>query len=793
MTNSCCVTLIGVLRLFMAFGTCLVFTFASISTRAAYQSAISGKTEAGVDRFLIAQREGVGKNPSAVEFAIRLKESKDRFQQGEIIHIELSFSSTLPNSYQLDGGLYDRGGRLDIDSFHIDPPDGAVDPLKGREPSSMGGLRSMPTLDVKPYLIVRDLNEYLRFDKPGKYRLYVVSNRVRHQPPAAVPATSNIIEFTVLPLDPEWAGKQYKSALMTLDDDRSYPNSSRRDEEVRSATRVIRFLGTEDAVRYMVRHLDNAQDDFGFGLMGSPLQATVVKEMEDGLEQPDCAVSDWYLSVLCSCSYGQKYSRWPEPYPGAEDKAKLALWQQEQAKAQLARNAIRQAYMDKLATAVPRKEGRTKAITLNAFISEMRRAPNDRADLPVDLVKKLSSELARVFFDLPAWAQQYLIKYQWDLIKSQEMMPVLERYYENPSQEKNTNDTSLAGIALRRIFEMEPKRGRELMLREIAHPTGRVQFEALAMLPDKTLPQMDDAFASAMEKSPYPSLEQYFLQAQLMARYGTPAILPRVKAAVLEKGSSWPCGLLTPVIAYCLRVDPAFGAAELGKALSSTRLANKDCRSRMLGTVAGLYACPELEALAVHYLEDPDPEMVIDCAETLGKHGTAQAEAPLWKRFQKWHDEWNNRSEEMQSRMIQGRPELVMSHRMEMAFFSALANAQGWLADAEKLKRIQSLCLSSSIKQTAGYMISDAEGPKKRISFTQGSGDSWSFEVAQYRNISSLETLKAKLAQFTEGTVFYGPAFSTGEATEKKKAVFEELKRFLAGLGMRLEELQQPK
>ena len=40
-------------------------------------------------------------------------------------------------------------------------------------------------------------------------------------------------------------------------------------------------------------------------------------------------------------------------------------------------------------------------------------------------------------------------------------MPVLERYYQNPSQEKNWIDPTAAGIALQRIFELDPKRGRK--------------------------------------------------------------------------------------------------------------------------------------------------------------------------------------------------------------------------------------------------------------------------------------------------------------------------------------------
>jgi hypothetical protein len=787
----------GFLRVLVAIWT-LSFSWLSFSIFADSKSPISGNTETGADQFLVAQQEGVAKNPTGVIFTIRLKDNKDRFQQGEIIPVELSLSSTVPKTYQLDGGLYDRGGRLNVDSFHADPADGAVDPLKDQEPSSGGGIRSVPILDEKPYLIMRDLNEYLRFEKPGKYRLYVVSNRVQRQFGFAIPSTSNIVEFTVLPADAEWAKKQLKSAITILEDTKDYSDVGRHEEEVRSAARVIRFLGTDDALRYMVQHFDISQE-FGYGLMALPSHSTVVKEMEAGLEQPDCAVSNWYLSILCSCSFDQKYSLRSDPYPGTGDKAKLEIWQREHAKAQLARDEIRNEYFNRLMGAVLEKKGQAKAVSLDTLLTEVGRVPKDRQPLPPDFVAKLPSELARVFFDLPATSQGLLLEFQWTLIKGPEMTPVLKRYYENPTKEKDVYNPTLAGTALKRILEMEPERGRELMLREIAHPTGRVKFELLSKLPDKTLPQMDDGFASALEKSQGDSPELLSLHAKLLSRYATSAVLPRVKAALLQKGNSWPCEVLVPVIAYCLRVDPAFGASELEKALSSPspdNLANAErhsengfgiwnCRSRMVGMVAGLYFCPELEALAIKYLEDPDPEIVLDCVETLGKYGTAKAEAALWKRFEKWHDEWKNRAGEMQSYGTWQPRELIMPHQMEMAFYSALASAQGWLADAAKLIRIQSLCLSDSVKQMAVFIISGAEAPRKRISFIPGPRDDWFFEVAQYHNISSLEALKAKLLQYPKGTVFF---WSQGQQEEKKAAIFEELKKFLAEHGMRLEE-----
>jgi hypothetical protein len=133
----------------------------------------------GLDQFLIEHPQAAAKNPGELDFKSRLNENKDQFQQGEVIQVELSFASTAKSKYQLDGAEYDRSGRLEIDSYYLDPSSGVVDPLKDRDPGAIGGgLRLMPNFDLKPYRITRDLNEYLRIDRPGRYRLYVVSNRL---------------------------------------------------------------------------------------------------------------------------------------------------------------------------------------------------------------------------------------------------------------------------------------------------------------------------------------------------------------------------------------------------------------------------------------------------------------------------------------------------------------------------------------------------------------------------------------------------------------------------------------
>src|SRR5574338_407335 len=172
----------------------------------AQTSATPEKQESQVDPFIRKYDERRAKNPEGLLFTVRLKENRKQFHHGEIIALELSFASSKPKTFTLDAATYDRSGRLHMDGFALDPHDGVVDPLNDYVLSGlfgfmMGGLRGIPDLTDKPYLIDMELNEWQRIDKPGHYRLYVVSSRVGRNGERAAflggiePVISNVIEF----------------------------------------------------------------------------------------------------------------------------------------------------------------------------------------------------------------------------------------------------------------------------------------------------------------------------------------------------------------------------------------------------------------------------------------------------------------------------------------------------------------------------------------------------------------------------------------------------------------------
>src|SRR5580700_10663722 len=63
---------------------------------------------------------------TAASFTIRLADGINKFRVGEVIPIELAFSASVNETYQMGTATYDRSGRLGTEQFHVSP--------QGRDP-----------------------------------------------------------------------------------------------------------------------------------------------------------------------------------------------------------------------------------------------------------------------------------------------------------------------------------------------------------------------------------------------------------------------------------------------------------------------------------------------------------------------------------------------------------------------------------------------------------------------------------------------------------------------------------
>ncbi len=105
---------------------------------------------------------------------------KSVFRIGERIPLELSFTSSSVNRYEVNLASYDRSGRLHSEQFDVNPTTGWKDPLAAYFANGYAGgeISSSVALSSTSQIIDLNLNEWVRFDQPGDYDVIVRSSRV---------------------------------------------------------------------------------------------------------------------------------------------------------------------------------------------------------------------------------------------------------------------------------------------------------------------------------------------------------------------------------------------------------------------------------------------------------------------------------------------------------------------------------------------------------------------------------------------------------------------------------------
>jgi hypothetical protein len=690
--------------------------------------------------------------PVPVTFTLRLADGRARFHPGEIIPIELVFTSSIPDRFILDSATYDRSGRLTIDVFRVEPIDRVSDPLLDYFASAGGfiggGLRGNPVLGEKPTIVKLELNEWFRFDQPGTFRLSARSRRVTDESGgvrSGLVVESNAVTFEILPPDADWAAATTSSAVRLLD-------TSAPDVDRRQGCRILRFLATDASVDEMIARYDDDRSscrfDFMAGLFTAPNRERVVRQMEAALKRPDLAISESFLQTLAVLAL---YVSHPDyrPIQTADNKGRLPHPGELAQRRALVDEEIAR-YRAVVLTALPDKAGSARAITLADQLAATR-----RTGVSPESDDAIRHELTASFLDLPLDRQLQLLQYSWSRLAHPELVPVLRQLVANgPAVNQPFGD-----IALRRLYQLAPDEGRSTILREIAAPRRGATLRTLGSLPDRELPQLDDRLASNVESAS--GFEDFSIRAELLQRYATAAVAPRVLASVRSKLNTLACSPKAALLAYFLRVDGTLGAELLKAALAQRE--RTGCYESLLRDVAKLHMAPELEAVAIAHLQDPAPRVAANAADMLGRYGSPAAVAPLRAAFERSHAE---------------RDESALEYRL----FDALAAGRGWLTDRREVQTLRGSCVSENCRAHAdGLLDRIASG---RIDVTVFDGDDASVQIAQYQ-FESLVDLERKLAQYPAGARFQLRVFAPSPTVEK--SVIERIRATARARGITIE------
>jgi hypothetical protein len=698
---------------------------------------------------------------------LSLANNQREFRIGETIPIKLSFSTHVKDHYQLNEAHYDRSGRMEFERFSITPAGGAIDPLPPCDYCMGGGLTNHRFLTPEPWTIQLDLNEWVRFTKPGEYKLKVLSQRIEvadsASPSGTSPVTANSNEITlkILPVDRAWQERVYHEAVAALKAPAppKSEESERSTDPQRKALETLRFLGTAEATRELAKHM-RGEDPGGLdfecflGLVTSPEREIARSALEDALADPDHPIGETFLYALGVVN---------------SDGAARDVAPSEQQKV-----------LEKLLRALPNKRGHALAVSLTTAVNE---AWNRRI-LPKPTIDKLVGQLVAIFGELPIAAQNKLLADRWENIASPALLPLLRQWAQDSrgfsERGKNRYESRRLTLnALKRWFDLDPAGARPVVIQEITRPQPRFDAGEIGILPDETLPEVDKAFADHFTGND--GFDGASNLASLIARYATPAILPPIIEKLDANVGTWACAVQDPILAYVLRVNPQLARPRIEKAIAARGEKFTACNHSLFTAVSAIRYDPVLEEFGLHSLEDADPEVAADAATMLGRFGSPAAEPALLQRFQLWSNQWVGHESELF--ITSADPPGDRSSQLELGqhLLEALARGHHWLTDRTKLQSLSDLSKVRDIHQRVDQYLKYWDEEPLTIYFDFHS----SFRVAQYY-LESIDDLKNKLRQFPSGTKFAISTIQNDSTVDDQRVV--EIRAFLNSHGMPLVE-----
>lgn len=694
---------------------------------------------------------------------VSIANDQREFRIGETIPVQLSFSSNVKNHYQVNMAQYDRSGRMNYERFILVPSDGTVDPLPTYT-GSMGGLTGYNFLSSEPWAIKLNLNEWVRFTRAGEYRLRVISNRVGERDPKSprgtspVTAQSNEITLKIVAADPIWQKHVFTDAVKQLNAPAPIKPEQMEDYTTsrRKALETLRFLGTAEAAREMVKRMRGEGSEgldyvCMLGLISSPERSVVRTALDEALADPDHPIDGNFLYTMRIVN--------------SDTGANNADWRETQGRV-----------VGELVAALPTKRGKALSMSLSTVVSQAW----DLNVVSQQTTDKLVSQLVSMFDQLPSKEQNTLLSFRWTKIKNPALLPILKRiaqsYRDFPEMraEPAYDSLQLTGVALKRWYELDPAGARSAIINEISRPRPRYDSRVLGILPDETIPEVDFILAEHLAASD--DLDGSSHLASLIARYATAAILPQILEELDPKIGKWACDIQNPLLAYVLRVNPVAARPRIEKAISARGNEFSACNHELFQIVSEIRYDPLLEEIAIESLDDMDPEVSMTAATMLGRFGSSESEAPLQRRFASWSQQWLGRESELDTVFADGLNDKVNQLGLGLNLLQALATGKSWFSDKVKLQRLAPLTKVRPIQQKLDGYLKIWEQQPMTISLDVSSFG-FHAQVAQYE-FQTMDALKDKLTQFPSGTEFKVSISPTNDQT------LMELRTFLGSHGM---------
>ncbi|HEY6337325.1 MAG TPA: hypothetical protein VIW68_02415 [Candidatus Sulfotelmatobacter sp.] len=656
--------------------------------------------------FETQHQQALAGNPAGVHFKISLDSGQSTFHIGDTILLKYEFTADSPGKYVAGARYVDRGQRSVLESFSIDRPNGASDPLDHYwdvRTSIIGnnfGTRDLHLkLDSSPQFDSVELTHYLRFSRPGRYRLYVVTRSVL---PAGAPvkkqggppfASENVVTFQILPQDLAAASRAVDEIVAL-----AHQQPSPRFTPV-EAFRLFE-IGTPKARKaaaslYTRRNNSSWADDIALAaILAAPTHAEAISVLRARLNDTSLVADENLITELSLLQFIQDNPKLATSIAqGLDRDATLA------GRSQFQNNVI--ANWRIVAASINRRPRDIRASTLRSLdnLCTFYSIPVPPADR--DRIRSL--HLAALPDLPPRELSNDLLNFRWAAtLPSDPVLAILTQIYSSPPAQEAS---FIREIALKEITKLDPQTSQTLFRKQVLDFDSPVDWNRLRYLTLSPSPDLDADLIRVLEDRWTDRMSRV---APIIGLFASDSILPRVKKVYEVYGADWPCSIESGLLTYFLRVDPAYGSEKLGPALSAYYgKGGSDChQGSLLVDLALLHNGPELRPFAAEALNDPRPLVAAAGARVagFGDQGKIPLQ-PLLARLRTLHDEWPDFDTRSKAD-----PEYLQKwnsgyNQLESMISVTFANTGDSFENAALCKQGLDLCITDSCRKTLSQRI----------------------------------------------------------------------------------------
>jgi hypothetical protein len=638
-------------------------------------------------------------NPEDLEFRIQFVRDTAAFHTGELMEVELLYSSEAEKKYH--GRWTSSSLMFGSETLQISPTTGVVD---FRDFNLGWGGSSLGTEDFlrsKPYTHRLDLSDWYRFQKPGHYSLTVASkcvSRVRTVDEGGgeelLTLESNALEFDILPADASWSAAEL-AEIERVGDHSDDPQTRY------PALHRLAILDAPGSVRKLMQFYfsQGPQGDLSpyiyQGLHYSTQTDLVIELLESSLTDPKRNPRGVGADLLAEFQVRKELGLIPKrpENPGEEEEWKQRLEE---------RNKAYERYFAKanalLLASLERRTGPERTAAIYEAWNNAERQNGQKAGVP-EALSRLRANVIAIALELTPGQRVQILYSLWPTLPHGELKPMVLSLAELWSKE----DSFSLDEGYKFWCEGWPRECSAAILSDAIHPGTVTSKNAVFLVAEGEHPELDESLGARL-RDPEMLLDSWESQraAAIVLRAGSRKLQPAVDE-LLDKYTARPrygCLVEAYLTGYLFRVAPADGAKRLTEETQSEK---KDCGSELLRTLHQVRYSEEIIPVALKALDSPNLGTAGTAALFLGQYGPETEEAALWRRLEALREEWRERAGELRAAepLNPGNKMQGQAAQLEQELASALMTGANWKLTTQEKERLREGCLTEKCKDIA--------------------------------------------------------------------------------------------